>query len=82
MLSPKAKDFDQAFNLGPMDNNSVPVSELLSMLSGHISGVEILEGSGDFHEAGKLGLNSSLATKTFGWNPKWTTAQSIEATMP
>jgi hypothetical protein len=50
------------------------------MLSSHISGVEVLEGSADFHEAGKLGLNSSLATKTFGWNPKWTTAQSIEAT--
>jgi CDP-glucose 4,6-dehydratase len=80
MLSPNAMDFDQAFNLGPMDNNSVSVSELLSMLSNHIAGVEVLEGSTDFHEAGKLGLNSSLATKTFGWTPKWTTAQSIEAT--
>lgn len=80
MLSPKAKDFDQAFNLGPMDNNSVSVSELLSMLSKHIDGVEVLEGSADFHEAGKLGLNSSLATKIFGWSPNWTTAQSIEAT--
>ena len=80
MLSPKAKDFDQAFNLGPMDKNSVSVSELLSMLSKHIDGVDVLEGSTDFHEAGKLGLNSSLATKTFGWNPNWTTAQSIEET--
>lgn len=80
MLGPQAKDFDQAFNLGPMDNSSVPVSELLSMLSEHISGVEIIEGSADFHEAGKLGLDSSLATKTFGWKPNWTTAQSIEAT--
>jgi CDP-glucose 4,6-dehydratase len=80
MLGPNSKDFDRAFNLGPLDISPVSVSELLSMVSNHISGVEIIEGSSDFHEAGKLGLNSSLATKTFGWGPNWNTAESIEVT--
>jgi CDP-glucose 4,6-dehydratase len=80
MLGRKSKDFDQAFNLGPIDANSVSVSELLSMLSTHVPGVKIIEESADFHEAGKLGLNSALAKNTFGWNPNWSTAESIKAT--
>jgi CDP-glucose 4,6-dehydratase len=80
MLGIEASKFDQAFNLGPLDSREVNVSELLSMLSSNVAGVTIVETPSTFHEAGKLGLNSSLAHETFGWNPKWDTNDVIQKT--
>lgn len=80
MLGSQATKFDRAFNLGPLDSMTVDVSELLSMLSSNLAGVTIVETKSILHEAGKLGLNSSLAHDTFGWNPKWNTNVVIQET--
>jgi CDP-glucose 4,6-dehydratase len=53
---------------------------VLSILSKEVPGVEIKESRSELHEAGKLGLNSDLATKTFGWKPSWDTNEVIEKT--
>jgi CDP-glucose 4,6-dehydratase len=80
LLGNQASKFDHAVNLGPLDSGAVTVSELLSKLSRSIAGVSIVEGSAEFHEAGKLGLNSSLANRTFGWSPRWATDEVIGET--
>lgn len=80
MVGVEAEKFDRAFNLGPMDAESISVSELLSLLSRKLPGVSIQEHASEFHEAGKLALDSSLASKTFGWSPNWDTATAIEKT--
>jgi CDP-glucose 4,6-dehydratase len=42
--------------------------------------VTIKQDKSGLHEAGKLGLNSDLAIKIFGWNPCWDTTEVIEKT--
>ena len=80
MLGQEAAKFDRAFNLGPIEAESFSVASVLDLLSNHLSGVTILQDKSEFHEAGKLGLNSDLAIKTFGWNPSWGTNEVIEKT--
>ena len=80
MLGPEAKKFDRAFNLGPIEAESFSVDSVLKLMSNHLSGVAIKEDKSDLHEAGKLGLNSDLAVKTFDWNPSWNTTEVIEKT--
>ena len=80
MLAPEATKFDRAFNLGPIEAESYSVASVLELMSKHLSGVAIKEDKSELHEAGKLGLNSDLAVKTFGWNPSWNTTEVIEKT--
>ena len=80
MVGPEAEKFDRAFNLGPMEPESISVSELLSLLSHKLPGVRIQEKVSEYHEAGKLGLDSSLAAKIFDWSPNWDTATAIAKT--
>jgi CDP-glucose 4,6-dehydratase len=80
MVGPEAEKFDRAFNLGPIEPESISVSELLSLLSQQLPGVRIQEEVSEYHEAGQLGLDSSLAAKTFGWSPNWDTATAIAKT--
>jgi CDP-glucose 4,6-dehydratase len=80
MVGDQAEKFDRAFNLGPIETESMSVSELLSLLSSKIPGVRIQEQVSEYHEAGKLALDSSLAAKTFGWSPNWDTETAIEKT--
>lgn len=80
MLGAEAEKFDRAFNLGPMEDESISVSELLSLLSSNLPGVRLQESVSEYHEAGKLALDSSLASNTFGWSPHWDTAKAIEET--
>jgi CDP-glucose 4,6-dehydratase len=80
MVGPEAEKFDRAFNLGPIEPESISVSELLSLLSHKLPGVRIQEKVSEYHEAGKLGLDSSLAAKTFGWSPNWDTSTAIAKT--
>jgi len=80
MLGPEAKKFDCAFNLGPIEAESFSVAYVLDLISNHLTGVKIIQDKSELHEAGKLGLNSDLAIKTFGWNPSWDTSQVIEKT--
>jgi CDP-glucose 4,6-dehydratase len=80
MLGKEASKYDQAFNLGPIETKSFSVSSVLSLLSRELPGVKIKETGPELHEAGKLGLNSDLAIKTFGWKPSWDTHDVIEKT--
>jgi CDP-glucose 4,6-dehydratase len=80
MLGPEPTKFDRAFNLGPIEAESYSVASVLELMSKHLSGVAIKEDKSELHEAGKLGLNSDLAVRTFGWNPSWNTTEVIEKT--
>ena len=80
MLGAGARDFNRAFNLGPIDHESYSVSSVLSLISKELPGVVMREHESDLHEAGKLGLDSYLATETFGWKPRWDTKKVIEET--
>jgi CDP-glucose 4,6-dehydratase len=80
MLGGEASKYDRAFNLGPTENESFSVSVVLELLSKDLPGVKIKEYKSELHEAGKLGLNSDLATTTFGWQPNWKTDEVIEKT--
>jgi CDP-glucose 4,6-dehydratase len=80
MLGTKSSDFDQAFNLGPIDTQSFSVSDVLGLLCKEIPSVKIVSEIADLPESIMLGLNSNLATETFGWKPRWDTCQVIEIT--
>jgi CDP-glucose 4,6-dehydratase len=80
MLGTKAKNFDRAFNLGPIEEESFSVSFVISLLAKELPGVKITERKSKLHEAGKLGLDSKLAAQTFGWDPSWDTKKVIEKT--
>jgi CDP-glucose 4,6-dehydratase len=80
MIGESPKDFDRAFNLGPVESSQVSVASVLESLSRYLPGVETVLEEGDLPEAGKLGLNSQLAQETFGWDPKWTTQEVLEKT--
>ena len=80
MLGKDAMEYDRAFNLGPIEDQSFSVSSVLSLISRELPGVKITEKESSLHEAGKLSLNSDLAMKTFGWKPRWSTDEVIEKT--
>jgi CDP-glucose 4,6-dehydratase len=80
MLGEDAKKYDRAFNLGPIEAESFSVASVLSLLSHELPGVAIKVQGSTLHEAGKLGLDSNLATRTFGWKPSWGTQEVIEKT--
>ncbi len=80
MIGSESTKYDRAFNLGPIDAPSFSVSSVLSLLNKELPGVKIKEQVSEPHEAGKLSLNSDLATKTFGWKPCWDTHEVIEKT--
>jgi CDP-glucose 4,6-dehydratase len=80
ILGEGSAKFNRAFNLGPLEQEAFSVSAILSEISKHCPGVEIELGTSRLHEAGKLGLDSALAVKTFGWRPKWSTHEVVEHT--
>lgn len=80
MISKNSAAYDKAFNLGPLEEDSISVSQVLSELNGRLTGVEVIEQASGLHEAGKLGLDSSLAVKMFGWGPRWDTKSAIRLT--
>lgn len=80
LLSDNPERFARAFNLGPLEENTFSVGNLISELGKQIEGVRIEFVPADFAESVKLGLDSCLATKTFGWNPNWSTLEVIRNT--
>lgn len=80
LVSEEAEKFAKAFNLGPLRQESVSVSSVLSKMKNVMQGVEIVNHVADLHEAGLLALDSSLAARTFGWKPAWDTNEVIEKT--
>jgi CDP-glucose 4,6-dehydratase len=77
MLSPDFQKYDSAFNLGPQSPEAVTVSDLLELLSRHLPKVHVKTSNVVLPESSKLGLDSSLAARTFGWESSWSTEQMI-----
>lgn len=80
IIGEDAIKFNRAFNLGPLEEESVSVSALLEQMQGFFPGVTVITQSSPLVEADKLSIDSSLARDVFSWNPRWTTIQSIEKT--
>lgn len=80
LLGADSQKYARTFNLGPLEEDSVSVGAVLTEIGKQIEGVRIEFAESDVAEAGKLGLDSSLATKTFGWNPRWSTVEVIRKT--
>jgi CDP-glucose 4,6-dehydratase len=81
LVSPDADKFARPFNLGPMETTEYSVGAVLELLSNQIEDVDlILEEGNQLHEAGKLALDSTLASEIFGWKPRWSTEEVIRQT--
>lgn len=80
IIGEDAAKFNRAFNLGPMEEESISVSALLEKMQGLFHGVTVVTHPSELVEADKLSIDSSLAKDVFAWNPRWTTSQSIEKT--
>ena len=80
LVGPNAEKFSQCFNLGPLEIESFSVQQVLTELSRQMPGVKIEFKESEVAESIKLALDSSLASSTFGWNPRWSTSQVIEKT--
>lgn len=80
LVSTEAGNFAKAFNLGPIKQENISVSNVLSQMSQVMPGVKLVEHVSSLHEAGLLALDSTLASKTFGWQPNWETSKVIEKT--
>lgn len=80
LLDADSSKFARAFNMGPLEEDSVAVGEVITELSRQIEGVNVELVGSELVEAGKLALDSNLASKTFGWNPRWSTSDVIRKT--
>lgn len=81
LMSQDSKLFARAFNLGPNEEDSVSVAELIAELCEQIDGIKVNFEKASLVEASKLALDSTLATKTFNWNPTWSTTAAIRKTV-
>ena len=79
----EGKEFAEAWNFGPRDEDVISVRELTERViktwgSGEL---RIQEGEGRLHEAQYLKLECSKARARLGWNPLLTIDEAIEATV-
>jgi CDP-glucose 4,6-dehydratase len=81
MLGPEHEKFNRAFNLGPTEQEEISVSSLIDLVSKEMPGVKVRKLEPSFHEAGRLSLNSNMATEVFGWKPRWGTIEAVEKTV-
>lgn len=80
MIGKDSASYNQAFNLGPLGEDSISVSQVLSEISKHLPGVKVVSQETSLHEAANLGLDSELAMKSFGWSTKWNNSVALEKT--
>lgn len=80
LIGDNPQKFARAFNLGPMEDDSITVGDVLAEISSQIPDVKIEFEKSELAEAGKLALDSSLAANTLGWKPAWSTAEVIQRT--
>ena len=75
-------NFSEAWNFGPEENDSKPVSWILDFLSQKISDVHWeIDRSVKPHEANLLLLDSSKAKSRLGWAPKWSLKRGLNKTI-
>ncbi len=72
LIGPRGEDFASGWNFGPDDKDAIPVSEIVTTLTGLWSSkaaYEIAEGEHP-HEASFLKLDCSKARARLGWRPR------------
>ena len=77
------KEFAEAWNFGPEENETLTVEEVLRVAEKHWNKIqyEADQNHNHFHEANLLSLNIDKAKIKLGWNPKWNSAMAIEKTI-
>lgn len=73
--------YNQAFNLGPIDNEVLTVRQVLQVLKSKLPTLEYEECPDKLHEAGLLALDSSKAQETLDWHPKWSSIEALSYTV-
>lgn len=87
MLGAKLKEipasFSEAYNFGPGNENALPVAEmvLLALKAWGSGNFEVVQISGQPHEAGLLKLDISKVTAALQWKPKMDATQTVEKTI-
>lgn len=76
-------DAAQPFNIGPGENDVVPVSRLMQLISAAWGpdAQWTVESSADLHEAGELKLDSSRARRLIGWHPSIGLTEAVDMTV-
>lgn len=73
--------FAEAWNFGPNDEGSKPVSWIVGRLCTHMSDAKWQTGTAQQpHEAGLLKLDSSKAESKLGWAPRWNLETALSKT--
>ena len=77
------KGFAEGWNFGPLNRESLPVSEVLNIAKQTWDKIQIeyQEDENQAHEAKFLRLDCSKANQILDWKPVWTTEQAIEKTI-
>jgi CDP-glucose 4,6-dehydratase len=77
------KEFAEAWNFGPPDEDAVTVEELVGHAKRIWPGVhyECKEDSDGFHEAGTLRLDCSKARAGLRWRPVWDVGTAVQKTI-
>ncbi len=77
------RDFSQAWNLGPSDNEILSVENIVGIIKKMwpVMDYEINKIPGQLHEAGMLKLDCSRAMLKLNWKPVWTCSRAVEQTI-
>lgn len=81
LVSQNSEYFGRAFNLGPIDEVEISVSDVMKLVQESGAEVEIKLGRSALHEAEFLGLDSSLAQDVLGWAPRWDIEHVVSKTV-
>jgi CDP-glucose 4,6-dehydratase len=76
------KEFAQAWNFGPSDEDSLPAAEVVRRIKSHWDAFEyVLQPKAEQpHEAGLLKLDCAKARTLLKWRPVWDSAKTFEKT--
>ena len=82
-LSENPIKYSEAWNFGPMQEDTFTVEELVKKAIGVWGSGNYLTSALDnqLHEAGLLKLDISKSINNLGWKPKWNAAESIKKTI-
>ena len=81
-LVTEGAEFAEAWNFGPSEADSKPVSWILDRLGQKIPSVNcVLDGAPQPHEAGVLKLDSVKARTKLNWAPRWSLDTALDKTV-
>lgn len=77
------KGFAEGWNFGPLNRESLPVSEVLGIAQQIWNNIQVecQEEKSQVHEAKFLSLDCSKANQILNWKPVWTTKHAIKKTI-